>query len=103
VNALLLVVFMRRRLGRLEGGRLSSTILRICVASVAMAIAAWFVSASALTLPLHGTALQLVRVVGSMTMAAVVFYLACRTLRIEELSEAVDAIAGRFLRLLRRQ
>ena len=103
VNALLLAIFMRRRLGRLEGGRLSSTILRICVASIAMSAAAWFVSASALTLPLHGTALQLVRVAGSMTLAAVVFYVSCRALRVEELNEAVDAIAGRFLRMLRRK
>jgi putative peptidoglycan lipid II flippase len=103
VNALLLALFMRRRLGRLEGARLSSTILRICSASIAMAAAAGLVSTFVLTLPLHGTALQLVRVAASMTLAAVVFYLSCRALRIEELSEAADAIAGRFLRLIGRK
>jgi putative peptidoglycan lipid II flippase len=103
VNALLLAIFMRRRLGRLEGGRLGATILRICAASTAMAIAAWIASASALTLPLHGTALHLARVAGSMTVAAVIFYLACRALRIEELNEAVDAITGRLLRVIGRK
>jgi putative peptidoglycan lipid II flippase len=102
VNALLLAIYMRRRLGRLEGASLASKILRICLASLAMAVAAWSLSAFALTLPLHGVALQLLRVAGSMTLAAVVFYLGCRALRIEELNEAVDAIGGRLLRLLRR-
>ena len=36
-------------------------------------------------------------------VAAIVFYVACRMLRIEELDEAIEAIAGRFLRVLRRK
>jgi putative peptidoglycan lipid II flippase len=98
VNALLLATFMRRRLGRLEGARLASTVLRICIASLAMAAAAWFVSAFALTLPLRGTALHLVAVATAIAGAAVVFYLSCQGLRIHELNEAIIAIAGRFLR-----
>jgi putative peptidoglycan lipid II flippase len=103
VNFLLLAIFMRRRLGRLEGHRLGSTVLRICLASLPMAGVAWWVSAFSMALPLHGLALQLVRVVASITLAGVVFYLACRMLRIEELDDAIDAIAGRFLRVLGRK
>jgi putative peptidoglycan lipid II flippase len=103
VNFLLLAIFMRRRLGRLEGGRLASTVLRICLASMAMAVVAWAASAFSAALPLHGVALQLMRVVASITLAGVVFYLICRMLRIHELDEAIDAIAGRFLRALRRK
>lgn len=98
VNFLLLAIFMRRRLGRLEEGRLALTVLRIGIASLAMAAAAWFISAFALTLPLHGTALHLVTVAAAIAGAAVVFYLSCRMLHIRELDEAIDAIAGRFLR-----
>ena len=103
VNFLLLAIFMRRRLGRLEGGRLASTVLRICLASLPLAVVAWSVSAFSIGLPFHGLALQLVRVVASVTLAGVAFYLSCRMLHIEELDEAVDAIAGKFLRVLRRK
>lgn len=68
-----------------------------------MAAVAWAASAFTVTLPLHGLALQLMRVVAFIGLAGVVFYLTCRMLRIEELNEAVDAIAGRFLRALRRK
>ena len=46
VNFLLLALFMRRRLGRLGGRQLGSTVLRVTVASLAMAAVAWLVSES---------------------------------------------------------
>jgi putative peptidoglycan lipid II flippase len=103
VNFLLLAIFMRRRLGRLGGGRLAATVLRVCLASLPMAAAAWAVSAFSSTLPFHGIALQLPRVVASIALAGVVFYSSCRMLHIEELDEAIVAVAGRFLRVLRRK
>jgi transcription initiation factor TFIIIB Brf1 subunit/transcription initiation factor TFIIB len=39
----------------------------------------------------------------SITLAAIAFYIACRLLRIQEMDEAIEAIAGRFLRVLRRK
>jgi hypothetical protein len=45
----------------------------------------------------------LVSVLASITLAAIVFYGACRLLRINELDEAIEAVAGRFLRVLRRK
>jgi hypothetical protein len=68
-----------------------------------MAAVAWLVSEFCGSLPLAGIVLKLVRVSAAITLAAVVFYLACRLLRIEELDEAIDAIAGKFLRVLRRR
>ena len=103
VNFSLLAIFMRRRLGRLEGHRLGSTVLRICLASLPMAGVAWSVSAFSMALPLHGLALHLFRVVASITLAGVIFYLACRMLHIEELDEAIEATAGKLLRVLRRK
>jgi putative peptidoglycan lipid II flippase len=103
VNFILLTLFMRRRIGRLEGSRLGPTLARICVASIPMAAIAWLVSEFCGSLPLAGIALRLVRVSAAVTLAAIVFYVSCRLLRIEEVDEAIEAIAGRFLRVLRRR
>jgi putative peptidoglycan lipid II flippase len=102
VNFLLLAIFMRRRLQRLEGRKLGKTVLRICAASLPMAVTAWLISELAGALPLRGLWLHLLQVIGTIGLAAVVFYFCCRWLRIEELPEAVNAVAGRFARVLRR-
>jgi hypothetical protein len=68
-----------------------------------MAAVAWLVSEFCASLPLAGIALKLVRVSAAITLAAIAFYAACRLLHIEELDEAIEAIAGRFLRVLRRK
>jgi len=98
VNFLLLALFMRRRLGRLEGRRLGATVLRICAATIPMAIVAWFINDFAGALPLQGLMLEFVRVITAIGLATVTFYLSCRLFRIEELNEAVNAIGGRLLR-----
>jgi putative peptidoglycan lipid II flippase len=102
VNFLLLALFMRRRLGRLGGRQLGATVLRVSAASFAMAAAAWVASDALSLLPLRGLALHLVQVLGAMGLSAAVFYWSCRLLRVDELHEAVDAVGGRFTRLLRR-
>jgi putative peptidoglycan lipid II flippase len=102
VNFLLLAVLIRRRVGRFEGSRLGPTLARICLASIPMAAVAWWVSELCGSLPLAGIALKLVRVSAAITLAAIVFYAACRLLRVKELDEAIDAIAGRLLRVSRR-
>ena len=97
VNFLLLALFMRRRLGRLEGRRLGATVLRICAASLPMALTAWMVSAAAAMLPLGGFLLHVIQVGAAIGCATLVFYFTCRLLRVEELAEAVDAIGGKLL------
>jgi peptidoglycan biosynthesis protein MviN/MurJ (putative lipid II flippase) len=101
VNFILLALLMRRQVGRLEGSYLGLKLTQICVASIPMAAVAWLVSELCGSLPLAGIALKLVRVSVSITSAAIVFYAACRLLRIEELDEAIESVAGRFLRVLR--
>ncbi len=103
VNFILLALFMRLRLGRLDGRWLGRTLLKICLASGAMAAAAWLLSTQvAAHLPLAGFPLHLVQVLTALSAAAVVFYFGCRLLQVRELDEAIDAIGGRFLRVLRR-
>jgi putative peptidoglycan lipid II flippase len=103
VNFILLMLFMRRKLGSLEGRQLGGSLLRICAATVPMAVMAWLCSALAADLPIHGFMLHMVRVGVSIGLAAIVFYWSCRVLKIAELDEAINAIAGRFLRLGRRK
>jgi putative peptidoglycan lipid II flippase len=102
INFLLLAIFIRRRLGRLGGRQLGATVLRVSAASCAMAVTAWSVSESFTVLPLRGLALHLIQVIFAIWLGALVFYSTCRLLRVEELNEAVNAVGGRFTRLLRR-
>lgn len=102
VNFLLLAVLIRRRLGRLGGRRLGSSMLRVCAASLPMALTAWFISELATALPLQGIALESIQVIGGIGAAAIVFYVSCRFLGVEELNDAVNAVAGRFARFRRR-
>jgi putative peptidoglycan lipid II flippase len=102
VNFLLLALFMRRRLGWLEGRRLGSTLIRIGVASIAMGFVAWIVAEGLRSLPLPTVSLHFVQVVGSIASAAIVFYVVCRVLQVKELDEAITTIAGRFVRRSRR-
>jgi putative peptidoglycan lipid II flippase len=102
VNFILLMLFMRRKLGSLEGRQLAGSLLRICGATVPMAAVAWLGSTLIAEFPIDGLMLHMVRVVVSIGLAAIVFYWSCRVLKIVELDEAIDAIAGRFLRLMRK-
>lgn len=102
MNFLLLALLMRRRIRRLEGRRLGRTVLRIIAASLLMAAAAWLASELSATLPLQGLARHFVQVTAGIGSAALVFYFACRALRVEELDEAINAIVGRLMRSRRR-
>jgi putative peptidoglycan lipid II flippase len=102
VNFLLLALFMRQRLGRLDGRRLGATVVKICAATLPMALTAWAISAALAMLPLAGFLLRLLQVCAAIGGATVVFYCACRLLRVGELAEAIDAIAGKFLRRISR-
>jgi putative peptidoglycan lipid II flippase len=101
VNFLLLALLLRRRLGRLGGRQLASSVLRICAASLPMALIAWAVSEFAAALPLRGIGLAALQVIAGIGLATGVFYLACRLLRVEEMNDAIGALAGRFARLRR--
>jgi putative peptidoglycan lipid II flippase len=102
INFLLLAIFMRRRLKRLEGRRLGKAVLKIVAASLPMALTAWLAGESVASLPLSGFLLHLFQVTAGIILAMIVFYVCCRLFRVEELDEAVNSFAGRFSRLLRR-
>jgi putative peptidoglycan lipid II flippase len=101
VNFFLLALFMRRRLHRLDGRRLGSAILRICLASVPMALIAWSIHSFSDALPWRGFAIDFIRVIGAIALATLTFYASCRLLRVEELNEAVSAIADKLRRTMR--
>jgi putative peptidoglycan lipid II flippase len=103
VNFLLLALFMRQKLRRFGARRLGSTVLRILLASAAMAAMAWLVNDLAEALPLRGLVLNLVRVAAAISLAAATFYLSCRMLGVHEAKEAFNAVAGRFSRSPRRK
>lgn len=99
VNFAALLLLMRRRIGHLEGRRIFSSFVRIALASLALSIASY--GAYRWLLRELGDATLTARVVETFAPIAVgvaVFLIAARLLRIEEMSAAVRAVAGRFKR-----
>ncbi len=85
LNAGLLLWMLRARLSGLEGRRLVTAVMKISVASMAMAVTAYSVE-RLLRIPLEGTAvtLQALRVFGAIGAGVAVLGLAAHVLRIEE-------------------
>jgi putative peptidoglycan lipid II flippase len=103
VNFMLLAVFMRRKIGGIAGRELTNKALRIMVAAVPMTAAIWIATELAGFLPVSGLSLHLARVTFGLALAAVTFFYACRALRVTELDEAINAVAGGILRRVRRR
>ena len=68
-----------------------------------MAAAAWLVNELAAGLPLHELARRLLQVGAALGTAAIVFSLGCRWFGVRELCEAVNAVTGKFARIVRRK
>ena len=85
VNFFLLLVLMRRRIGRIEGRQLLIACLRITGAALAMTAAAYGVH----TLLAFNRYLD---VAGSMVVALLVFGAACKLLRVEEFGELLGVL-----------
>jgi putative peptidoglycan lipid II flippase len=98
-NAGALLILLRRRLGGLDGRRLTVALLKVLAASVAMAVAAYFSSVwmTAMT-PDGGEVAKILRVFVAISIALAVLAAAARLLRIEEF----DAVAARVLKRFRR-
>jgi putative peptidoglycan lipid II flippase len=80
-----LLFVLRRRLRRLDGGAIASTVIRVTVASAVVAAVAWFVwhpldSALGRSFPA-----QVVSLGAALTAAVLVYLGACRMLRVREL------------------
>jgi putative peptidoglycan lipid II flippase len=80
-----LLVLLRRRLGRFEGGAIAATVMKVVVASGAVAAVAWFVwhpLDSALGRSFPG---QLVSLGTALGASVAVYLFACRVLHVREL------------------
>ena len=98
LNAGLLLVLIRRHLGAVGIGRLLSTLSRILLASVLMALAARGLHDWLLAHAVTGMGLvpQMVRVGASITVAIGVLAAAARVLRVEEFDEAFAKVTRRL-------
>ena len=99
VNFFALAFLMRRRIRRLEGRRIISSFLRISLASLALSVASyltyywlWRVLGD------RGLWVRLVEALVPIAVGGVVFFVSARLLRVAELDQAIQAVAGRFMR-----
>ena len=100
LNAVVLMLILRRRLGGINGGRLANVVVKQGLASVAMAAVAWLVERQLSgALPGHDLLSQIVRVGLSIGAALVVLVAASRLLGVSELNEPVDGVIRRLRRL----
>ena len=98
VNAAVLLWLLQRRLGGLEGRRIAVSFVKIAVASVVMAAAAWYASQWLTAVwPGRGEMMKAVRVFASIGIGVVVLLLSARVLRIAEFDEAVSRVLRRLL------
>jgi putative peptidoglycan lipid II flippase len=99
VNFFALAYFMRRKIKRLEGRRILSSFVRISLASLALSAASYFTyELLAARLGEQGFRTHLIETFVPIFTGGLVFLVAARLLRVRELNQAVEAIAGRFRR-----
>jgi putative peptidoglycan lipid II flippase len=98
VNFGLLYLIIRRRIEGIEGRRTMSAVVKIGLASLAMAAACWGINAGGSRMLHEGLASRFIIVLASVTTGALVFYGAASVLGLSELRAATDAIASRFRR-----
>ena len=89
-----LFVLLRRRLGRIDFGAIASSFLRIAVASAVTAAAAYGVWRGLDEVLGRGIVMQAISLLTALFVAAVVYLLAARALRVREL-EALLALRRR--------
>lgn len=95
---LFLFLSMRNRIDGVEGRRLRDIVVKVCIASAAMAGVVWTCSHFiTLALGTH-TLARLINLGVSIPAGVVVLYLVCRALHVEELAMATRALAGPLAR-----
>jgi putative peptidoglycan lipid II flippase len=96
VNAGLLLYLLSRRLGGLDGSQIWRTLGKILVASLAMAVAVYFVEAWLHELlPARTWPPGMVRILGSIAAGMLVLAGAAHLLRIEEFGQAMERVLSR--------
>ncbi len=99
VNFLALAFFMRRRIKRLEGRRILSSLIRIIIASAALSAASY--AAYVWLFGIFGGQSLVARLIETfvpIVVGGVAFVFAAKLLRVKELEQATRAVAGRLLR-----
>ena len=102
-GAVVLFAILRKRIGGVHGRELANSIWRIIVASAVMGAAVWFSSHGMQKLLGVTRWARLADLAISIPFGLLVFYWACRLLRIPELELATRSLAGPILRRLRRR
>lgn len=93
VNFTLLFVFLRRRIGRIEGGKLFSTFLKVSAAATVMGLVCWLVSYQIETLLGKERLLARLMDVGlSIAIGIAVFYLAAHLFKVSELHQLTNML-----------
>ncbi len=93
VNFALLFVFLRRKVGRIEGGRLLSTFIKVMAAATVMGAVCWLVSTQIeATLGNLSLMVRLLDVGGSIAIGIGVFYLAARVFKVSELDQLTQLV-----------
>jgi putative peptidoglycan lipid II flippase len=96
-NAALLIFFLRKRLGGIEGRRISASLVRITIAAAIMGIAAIAVDmGTGSWLPGAGLAPQLIRLATTIGAAMVVLAASAYLLRVHEFREAVTLVSRKL-------
>ena len=101
INFLVLMIFLRRRIKRLEGRRLTRSFLRILAASGAMGVACAASSFGMRHWLGSGAWARLADLGFTIPLGLLVLYASCRALQVEELSAASDALLGRARAVLK--
>lgn len=99
INFLVLIFFMRRKLRRLEAGRMIPAFVKILVASAVLS-AVSFASYRALLnyLGAQGFSVRLFEVLIPMFLGGTSFFLVAKMLRVEELNQAIASFSRKFKR-----
>jgi len=100
-GAVALFAILRKRIGGIYGRNLASSIWRITLASAVMGGAVWFSSHEMEAWLGTSRWGRIADLAVSIPLGLVVFYAACRVLRVTELDLATRSLAGPILRRLR--
>jgi peptidoglycan biosynthesis protein MviN/MurJ (putative lipid II flippase) len=97
LNAALLLVWLRPRLGGLEGRRNARAVAAVILASAAMAVAVWFTQHTLEAVIVgRSTLARALRVFTSIAVGIMVLTAAARILRIEEFNQALGRATSRI-------
>lgn len=94
LNFSLLIYFLRKRLGRVEGRRITNSFIKAVAASVVMGVLAWMVLRGEIWKLPGDFAIKAAWIFGTIALSALVYVILCRILKCEEL----EFIISRFLK-----